>query len=228
MIDMKILLTLTICLFSTYVFAQQESQDAKAKSILAEVSKKYKSYQNVKTDFVYQLISPQSNAADSQAGTLFTKPKTNKYKVVIYADENRKSVSQELISDGKTQWTYLKQENEVQVSDLDNSADAMNPAQIFTMYEKGFKYLYTGDKKAGNIIYQQIELSPIESKSTYFKIKLMIDKQKKQLYSAEILDKNGNTYKYTVKSFLPGVKISDETYSFNSAKYPGVEVVDLR
>lgn len=216
------LLPLLLC---QQAFAQQ---DAKAKGILAEVSKKYRSYQSVQTDFIYNLNSPQANTNQSESGTLITSPKTNKFKVILYADNNRKQVSQELISDGKTQWTYLKADQEVQVSDADNSAEAMNPAQIFTMYEKGFKYLFTGEKKINNITYQEVELSPTDTSKPYFKVRLLIEKLKKQIYSAEIFDKNGNIYKYTVKKLTPNAPVADGTFSFNIKNYPGVELVDLR
>lgn len=197
-------------------FAQS---DAKAKTILAEVSKKFRSYDIVKADFTYSYTNQQANTKESQSGTLYVKSKTNKFKVVL--------PSQELISDGKNQWTYLKDDKEVQVSEIDNSEDALNPAKIFTIYEKGFKYVYKGEAKANNRTYQNIELAPLATRS-FSKIKLSVDKQNKQISSFTIYDKNGNVYTYTVKAFTPNVKVSESIFLFNAAKYPGVEVVDLR
>jgi len=197
-------------------FAQS---DAKAKAILAEVSKKFRSYDVVKADFTYTYTNQQANTKENQSGTLYVKSKTNKFKVIL--------PSQELISDGKNQWTYLKEDKEVQVSEIDNSENALNPAKIFTIYEKGFKYVYTGEAKANNKVYQNIELAPLTTRS-FSKIKLRVDKQNKQISSFAIHDKNGNIYTYTVKIFTPNVKVAESLFSFNAAKYPGVEVVDLR
>lgn len=194
--------------------------DAKATSILAAVSKKFKSYDVVKTDFVFTLESPQNNAKETQQGTLYVKSKANKYKVVM--------TSQDMISDGKNQWTYLKKDKEVQVATVDNSTDALNPAQIFTLYEKGFKYGYTGEKKIGSKVYQMIDLAPVDTKKTYFKVRLGIDKVARQIASVMIFDKNGNKYTYAVKSFVPNVKVPESTFVFDAKKYPGVELVDLR
>ncbi|MNY08271.1 lipoprotein chaperone [compost metagenome] len=135
---------------------------------------------------------------------------------------------QEMISDGKTLWTYLKEEKEVQVTAVDNSNNALNPAKIFTMYEKGYKYLYTGEKKVGTKIYQGIDLTPLDGSNPYFKIRLSIDKVAKQIVSAVIMEKNGNKYTYNVKMFVPNAKVPESTFTFDSKKYPGVEVVDLR
>ena len=95
-------------------FAQSE---VKAKEILAEVSKKYRSYDVIKTEFSYTLENPQAKIKETQSGTLFVRSKVNKYKVILKG--------QELISDGKNQWTYLKADKEVQLSEVDNSSDAL-------------------------------------------------------------------------------------------------------
>jgi outer membrane lipoprotein-sorting protein len=194
--------------------------DAKAKAILNEVSKKYRSYNIVKTDFTLVIDNQQSNVNDTQQGTLYVKANANKYKINM--------TGQDMISDGKTLWTYLKEEKEVQVTNVNNSDDALNPARIFTIYEKGFKYLYTGDKKVGAKVYQVIDLTPTDINKSYFKIRLSIDKTAKQIASAVIFEKNGNKYTYNVKTFVPNAKVPESTFTFDAKKYPGVEVVDLR
>lgn len=194
--------------------------DAKAKAILAEVSKKYRSYDAIKTEFTFTVSNPQANIKQTQSGTLYAKSKANKYKVILK--------DQELISDGKSQWTYLKDEKEVQVSDVDNSPNALNPAQIFTIYEKGFKYIYTGESKIANRVVQGIDLTPLDGKGTFFKVRLNIDKLTKRIQSATIFEKNGGRYTYTIKAFTPNVKVAESLFVFDSKKYPGVEVVDLR
>lgn len=199
------------------VMAQSEM---KAKAILAEVSKKYRSYDVIKTEFSYTLENPEAKIKETQSGTLFVKSKVNKYKVVLKG--------QELISDGKNQWTYLKADKEVQLSEVDNSADALNPAKLFTIYEKGFKSLYMNDTKVNGKMVHNIDLSPTDTKRSFFKVKLQIDKLSKQIVNAVIFDKNGNRYTYSIKTFTPNIKVPESTFAFDSKLYPGVEVVDLR
>ncbi|HTM97444.1 MAG TPA: outer membrane lipoprotein carrier protein LolA [Pedobacter sp.] len=194
--------------------------DSKAKEILAAVSKKYRTYDVVKTDFTFTLNNAQAKVNETQQGTLYVKANANKYKVAM--------TNQDLISDGKVQWTYLKNDKEVQISNVDLSSDAINPAKIFTIYEKGFKYLYTGEKKVGAKTYQMIDLSPTDTKKTIFKVRLSIDKVSKQIANVVIFEKNGNTYTYNVKTFSPNIKVPETTFAFDAKKHPGVEVVDLR
>lgn len=214
----KIVLLLIATLGYTHVLNAQT--DAKAKAILNEVSKKYRSYDVVKADFTLIINNQQANAKDTQQGTLYVKANANKYKVSM--------TTQDMISDGKTLWTYLKEGKEVQVTNVTNSDDALNPAKIFTIYEKGFKYLYTGDSKVGTKVYHTIDLTPTDINKSYFKIRLTIDKVAKQIASALILEKNGNKYTYTVKSFVANAKVPESTFTLDAKKYPGVEVVDLR
>jgi outer membrane lipoprotein-sorting protein len=197
-----------------------QNVDAKAKAILAEVSKKYRSYNVIKTDFTFTLENPQAKIKESQQGSLIAKSDANKYRVTM--------TDQELYSDGKSQWTYLKDNKEVQITDVDNNADGINPAKIFTVYEQGYKYLFTGEKKVGSKTLQTIDLSPLDIKKTVFKIRLTIDKAAKQITNVVIFDKSGNKYTYAIKTFTPNVKVAETTFAFDAKKYPGVEVVDLR
>lgn len=203
-----------------FIYTANAQTDAKAKVILNDVSKKYRSYDIVKADFSLLIEHQQANAKDTQQGVLYVKANANKYKISM--------TGQDMISDGKTLWTYLKEEKEVQVTNVNSSDEALNPAKIFTIYEKGFKYLYTGDKKVGTKVYQMIDLTPTDINKSYFKIRLTIDKTAKQIASALIFEKNGNKYTYNVKSFVGNAKVPESTFIFDAKKYPGVEVVDLR
>ena len=216
---MKKTIVLLFAFLTLTNFAQAQT-DAKAKAILAAVSKKYRTFDVVKADFSFVLDNQQAKLKEQQEGTLLVKAKANKYKVSM--DD------QVLISDGKSQWTYLKADKEVQVTEVDNSNEALNPARIFTMYENGYKYLYTGDSKIGGRVYQMIDLSPLDTKKSFFKIRLSIDKVAKQIANVLIFDKNGNKYTYKVKSFAGQTNIPESTFVFDTKKYPGVEVVDLR
>lgn len=213
-------LIIALLVLGTLGFKANAQTDAKAKEILAAVSKKYRSYDIVKTDFSFTLNNEKAKVKEIQQGTLYVKANANKYKVAM--------TNQDLISDGKVQWTYLKNDQEVQISNVDNSGDAINPAKIFTIYEKGFKYKYTGESKVGAKLYQMIDLSPTDTKKSVFKVRLSIDKTSKQIANVIIYEKNGNIYTYNVKTFTPNVKVPETTFAFDAKKYPGVEVIDLR
>lgn len=218
----KLLLYILPLLFTATAFAQK---DVEAKKILGPVSQKYRSYDAIKTDFVFTVDNKQADIKVTQNGTLITQPKSNKYKITLL---NNGAVAEEIIGDGKTQWTYNKDEKEVQISNTKHGGDSFNPAELFTIYEKGYKYLYTGLEKRGGKLYQMIDLTAENAKTNFFKIRLSIDKVKKQIYSAQIFDKNGGQYTYTLKTFIPNPTLPANTFTYDAKAHPGVEVVDLR
>jgi outer membrane lipoprotein-sorting protein len=208
-------------------FAQQD-KDAAAKKILNQVSSKYRAYDVVKTDFSFAYEDRQEGTKDMQTGTLVSRSKSNKFRVTIYNPTNKTMVDQEIISDGKSQWTYNKKDKEVELNEVDKSGEGFNPAQLFTIYEKGYKYVYNGDEKVDGKMCQVIDLTPEDSNKQFFKVRLSIDKIKKQIYSAVIFDKNGSRYTYVIRTFTPNVKVPESTFTFDKKDHPGVEVVDLR
>lgn len=222
----KATLYIALIIFTaTHAFAQQ---DAKAKAILSQVSAKFKTYITVKTDFAFTLDNPQAGGKQTQGGTLLTTPKSGKFKVTMFDPDNKTEVEQEIISDGKTQWTYMKKDKEVQVNNAAKADEELNPSRLFTLYEHGYKYIYTGDQKLNGKTCAVIDLSPEDANKAFFKIRLFIDNVKKQLYSATMFDKGGSKYTYTLNTITPNIKIADDTFTFDKKAHPGVEVVDLR
>jgi outer membrane lipoprotein-sorting protein len=215
-------LILMISMFTALLGVKGIAQeDAKAKAILDEVSAKTRSYSNFKTTFSQTLENKDAKINETQEGTLTIKG--NKYRLEI--------AGQEVISDGKTVWTFLKDANEVQINNVDpNSSDAITPTNLFTIYEKGFKYKYEGEKTENGKAVHNITLHPKDPKGKpYHTIKLTIDKAAKQITSFRVLSKDGNNFTYKVKTFTPNVpEITDSIFTFNTAKHPKVEVIDLR
>ncbi len=198
------------------LFAQS---DASSKLILDALSKKFKTYDLVKTEITFTVNNLETKINESQVGVLYLKSKANKYKLIFQ--------NQEILSDGKNQWTYLKADNEVQLNTVNNEEDALSPAQIFTNFNKGFKSKYNGETKIGTTVYQNIELAPITTKS-FFKIKLAINKAKNQIYSVSIYNKNGINYTYTINKLTALSVIGDSFFVWDKKKYPNVNLEDLR
>ncbi|HMT28965.1 MAG TPA: outer membrane lipoprotein carrier protein LolA [Bacteroidia bacterium] len=218
---MKFLSTLLVIagtsLFVHPCFSQAQ-KDPKAQEILKGVSAKYKSMKSLSASFKVVSVDQKAKTTDTQTGSIVVKGE--KYKLLLKG--------QEVISDGKTSWTYLKESNEVQINEVAAKSDAISPTNIFTIYEKGFSSKYIGDKKINNVMVQQIELVPDDTKKSFFKIQININKADKVITSAKIFDKNGTNMTYTIEKFTANPDAPDSQFTFDKAKYPGVEVVDLR
>lgn len=197
------------------LFFTINAQEDKSKKILDEVSAKTKSYSTLKAEFSL-VIEKKDKSKDTQEGKIQTKG--NKYKLEIPGHD--------IYCDGKSVWDFIKDANEVQVKDMEvQSEDAITPTNIFTMYEKGFKYKL--DSEDGTK--QNISLFPLNpDKRKFHTIKLTIDKNKKQITSVKMLMKDGTTQTYTIKSFEGNSTMADTVFVFNAKDHPGVSVEDLR
>lgn len=203
------------------VFSQGElaTNDPAAKKILDAVSAKFKTYQAVLANFTLKVEDGKGKVQGTKTGTVSMKGQ--KYKIVI--------PGQEIFCDGKNVWTYDKAANEVTISQLDPSANSITPQKLFTnFYDKDFLYKLNGEKKAGSKTVQEIELTPVDKTKAFHKVYAMVDKATQSIYSTRVLEKNGNKYTYTVNSLNGKAALSDASFVFDKAKYPGVEEVDLR
>lgn len=193
------------------------AQDQTATKILDDVSKTYKAYKTIKAGFYITITNPANGSKIKQTGTLYLKAK----KFRIDMDD------QEIYCDGKTMWTYFKSENEVQISKYDPNGQEINPSEIFTVYEKGFDYKYTGETLKGSKKIQHIELTPQNKTKSYFKVKLSIDKAAHKIDEMLVLSKNGMQSLYGVTSFSGNININDSFFKFETKDHPGVQVIDL-
>jgi outer membrane lipoprotein-sorting protein len=172
----------------------------------------------MKADFVYGIESKADKIVEKQKGTLLVKG--NKFKLDI--------AGQLIICNNQTLWTYSKQVNEVQVNKYNPKENAIRLDDIFTMYGKGFLYKIAEELREGNKEIAIVELTPKDKKKNYHKIKLTIDKTNQTILKSVVYDKNGTVHTYTITNQFPNVKLEDKTFEFDAAKYPKVEVIDLR
>ena len=210
-----------ISIFSVFVLAGYAQQDAKAKEILKKVSKTTQSLASLDAKFSFEMENKAENVKDKNVGSIVLKGK--KYKL------NIPQLGTQITCDGKTIWTYMVNSNEVTIANLDESTDElMDPAKIFTIYEKGFNYKFLSETIDGGIPVYNIELTPQKPSGDIQKIKLMIDKQKMLIHGAVMNGKDGNIINVIVTQLKTDGVYTDSDFVFDSKKFKGIEVVDMR
>ena len=211
---------LGILIIPLHISAQTpEKNDPVAQTILDKLSKATKSYNSIKATFTYTLENKKENNSESQDGGLLLKG--NKYKLEI--------AGQEIICNGSTLWTYIKDAEEVQINEPEYEEGSISPANIFTVYESGFKFRFHSEEEYEGRTCQIVNLYPIDAnEKPYHTIRLFIDKAKNQLASIKIMGKEGDNYYYTINSFATDLELTDADFEFDPSKHPNVEVVDLR
>lgn len=123
--------------------------------------------------------------------------------------------------DGKTQWTYMKKNQEVNISTpTEAQQQSMNPYKFINIYKNGFNL---GMKNvAGG---WQIHLYAQNQKRTIKEMYITINKN----YYPQIIKMRQSNGWTTIKvSNFKAKNISDATFRFNSKDFPNAEIIDLR
>ena len=124
--------------------------------------------------------------------------------------------------DGKTQWTYVKNNDEVNVSNPNESQlQALNPYNFIYMYKKGYSYTMT--KKNGNY---EVHLTATDKKRSVQEMYITINP--KTYVPSQIRVKHSKGWNTIDVSNFKKANLSDVTFRFNSKDFPQAEVIDLR
>ena len=201
-------LAVSLLILPSLVFAQD-----RAKNILDAVSQKTASYSSIEAHFTNTIISQAAGINESQEGVLYLQGEL--YRLELEG--------QTILSDGETNWIHLIDEEEVQITEIDEEEEVISPSKMFTIYQEGYKYQFVSENNTQYII----DLFPEESGS-FTKIELRIDKIKTHITGFTLYDKNGNEYSYDISQFTPNKSFHDVFFQFNSTEYPNVDVIDLR
>ena len=213
-----VLIFSVLFLFTGSLFAQQ---DAKAKVILDKLSQTSRSYKTIQIDFSFTLENKSGSVTETNEGSVALKGKS--YRLHMPA------MGMEVFSNGTVIWSYMTESNEVNITENDpNSDDELNPANLFTIYEKGFKYTYIGEETIAGKASQVIDLFPTDKTKEFTKVRLYVDKAKSQILKAKTFNKDGNAYTLSMKNMKTDQNLTDDYFKFDAAKYPKVEVNDMR
>ena len=128
--------------------------------------------------------------------------------------------------DGETQWSYVADTEEVNISHpTPEELQSINPYHILMRYKTDFHYLYKGSQTRNGVKGHEIILTPKHSNREIFR--LFISNTYQPL--AIKIEQNGQTIsEINVTRYETNQKFGDETFRFNKLQYPNAEIIDLR
>ncbi len=201
----------------TKEMAQQVS-DPEAKKILEKTSKKFSKLKSFQVKFRLKLDMPETDDDEIKEGTLY-----------VNGDKYRLDFGDQLVvSDGKTVWTYIKETNEVQITEEDPENQMFRPRDLFSDFGDEYIYALLGTKKLKEYTTYVIDLTPIDKSKSYFKIRLYIDTKTYEIRRAIVFEKSGIRYALDIISFIPNAPIPNVLFTFDTTAYPGIQITDLR
>lgn len=123
--------------------------------------------------------------------------------------------------DGKTQWTYMKKNQEVNVSTpTEAQQQSMNPYKFISIYKNGFKL---GMKNVSEG--WQIHLYATNQKRTIKEMYIVVGKN----YLPKTIRMRQSNGWTTIKvTNFKAKNLADTMFRFNAKDFPNAEVIDLR
>ena len=213
---MKKIIVILIMLSLTVVGVAQKT-DGGANAIMQELDTKYKGFTTMKINYTYK-AEKEKKILSALSGVALIKG--DQYYITF--DD------QVFYCDGTTMWNYQKSTNEVSIYDYEESDDdALNPAKMLATWSKEFNAKFIREDNEKNKTVQIIDLTPKNGQS-YYKIRIVVDKAKKEIIRTSIYEKDNTIYTYYFDTFTTNTAMDDSTFKFNKSKYPGVEVNDMR
>lgn len=196
----KIVFTMTLLLATIAVYAQTATQ------VLDKTAQKLTAKSGVKADF--KASTPQG----SITGTIAVKG--NKFMATTQHTK--------VWFDGKTQWTYLTRNDEVNISNpKDSELQSLNPYNFINMYKKGYKSTMRKDGSS-----YVVHLTADTKAKKVQELFITVDSKSYNPTQVKMLQgKKWTTFDVTN---LKQEKLPDSMFRFNSKDFPTAEVIDLR
>ena len=201
------LIGLAIILTASTLKAQNSADD-----LVRTFVNQLKSHKNLELVFDYQFSPDGKNLSEAQKGHAWLQEEA--YKVELAEQQN--------ISDGKSIWTYLVDEEEVMVSNASEGTDN-TPLKLLTSLDEN--YAATVSKMDSNGLCT-VELA--NPKGIYKRITLKINTKTTEIKSADIYVEDGSKMVINVKEVKFDQKLDDKFFTFDTKAYPKVDIIDMR
>jgi len=199
-----------VALIIAVIFAMSNVYSQSARSLLAEVSQKVKSYDNIQIDFKYNLSNAKEKVNQDTRGDVTLSG--NKYILHMMGTTR--------LFDGKKIFTIVPEDEEVNISNYNAQDDKeITPSKLLTFYENGYISKMDIVQNVRGRRIQFVKLTPIDSKAEIKNILLGIDIQTKHIYKLIQTDDKGTKYTLTVNSFKTNQPLSKTLFTFDEAKF---------
>ena len=204
----KNILACLFLLFATQAVTAQNNADAMIRGFIGQI----KSHKNLEMTFTYQISPDGKNFSETENGKAWLQGEA--FRIEMAEQQN--------ISDGKSIWTYLIEEEEVMVSNATDGEDN-TPLKLLTSLDQGYAATLAGIDAQG---VATVELA--NPKGQYKRVSLKIDTKKNEIKSADIFAEDGSCLKIKVETMKFDQSLDDRFFTFDEKKHPNVDVIDMR
>lgn len=194
--------------------AQAVSAQNNAEKIIRVMVDQMRGHKNVEMAFNYQISPDGKTLGESEKGHAWLQGEA--YKIEM--------TDQQTISDGKTIWSYLIDDEEVMVSNASEGTDN-TPLKLLTSLDESYVATLAGIDAKG---IATIELANPKGQYKRVTLKINTKKSRPNIDSADIYIEDGSKVVVTIKEMKFDQELDDKFFTFDEAKHPEVDVIDMR
>lgn len=204
--------TTIIGIILTFMVGALQAQTM-ASELVKKTIDKINKHKNVEFVFDYDMSNETIAVTESASGTAYMQGDAYKLEVE----------GQQIISDGKTMWTYLPDSEEVMVSNPSNDENIITPIKLLTTYDKDYTMKYAKSSEKGIKV---VEMS--NPKGEFSKVTLKINEAKLEIVSATISNRSGDAFTIKIKKTVFDQNLEAKFFTFDEKAHPKVDVIDMR
>lgn len=129
---------------------------------------------------------------------------------------------------GETQWSYVKANEEVNISTpTPEEQESMNPYTFINLYKKGYNYTLKDSKLRGKPCHE-ITLKAQSKNKKIQTVILDIDASDYTLLCIRMQQEDHTWIRITIHQFASNQTFKDDDFEFQAKDYPQAEIIDLR
>lgn len=210
------ILTIALLLFSFASFPQSPGE---AEALLDKTYAAFEASQGILLSFTSTTLEADGTPSMVQSGKAFIKG--NRFKLEMEA--------MDIWFDGETQWVWMKEANEVNISNpTEQEVASISPLALLSMYKKGYTLKAPLSKRVNGKNVYLVEMQPAVSNKDFKAVSVAIDKDSHTLRQVILTLSNGMTNKIDITNYNANHPFSDTEFKFDKNVHPKIEIIDLR
>lgn len=209
------ILTTTFLLSALPMMAQKE---AGAKAILEKTAQAFKKADGIEADFI---LTPYKQ------GVAQSPMKGN----IQLMGENFRLTTTQMVTwfNGKTQWTYLPDNEEVNISTpTREELEGINPLAFLTLYKSGYVYQQGSKTSYQGKSIMEIRLTAEDFNKQWSNLTLYIDRSTYLPLYIKLKEAGKDYHEIAISNYRQGMGWKKSHFDFDPKEYPNAEVIDLR
>lgn len=188
-----------------------------ASDVTQRVQRQYGTIRSVSADFVQTSRLGPTNQSGQVKGRILLK-KQNKVRVEM--------AGQVIVSDGKSVWAYVPENQQVLVSRADRRRGGMRPDDFLFYYSSQYVPALVGEEALDGVPHYVLKLTPKDPESDVQELRVWVDSRQWFTRKVVYTDATGSTVTTVFSNIRLNPPLPDATFVMPIPK--GVEVVDLR